>query len=355
MLNYKDIFLQDPFSKIQKKKDFWYFKYLKELSYFHYNNCIEYKKITDQLFEKISKSKKIIDLPYLPVELFKKKNLKSTANKNLSRVLRSSGTTGNETSKINLDRKTSLIQSRALSIILSNIIDIKKNDIFFVDSPDVLKLPLLLSARGAGISGFKQMAKKSYFLLNKNFELNFDILTNFIKKNPNKKFIIFGFTSFIWERLVLILKNKKINLKKNNGILIHGGGWKKLQDQSVNRDKFNLIINKKLGINTVYNYYGMVEQTGSIFLECEHGFFHPSIFSEILIRNKNLDLCKINEEGLIQVTSLLPLSYPGHNILTEDLGSLKGIDNCECGRKGKFFKINGRVPGTVIRGCSDVY
>ena len=73
MLNYKDIFLQDPFSKIQKKKDFWYFKYLKELSYFHYNNCIEYKKITDQLFEKISKSKKIIDLPYLPVELFKKK------------------------------------------------------------------------------------------------------------------------------------------------------------------------------------------------------------------------------------------------------------------------------------------
>ena len=72
MLNYKDIFLQDPFSKIQKKKNFWFFKYLKELSYFHYNNCIEYKKITDQLFEKISKSKKIIDLPYLPVELFKK-------------------------------------------------------------------------------------------------------------------------------------------------------------------------------------------------------------------------------------------------------------------------------------------
>jgi hypothetical protein len=50
----------------------------------------------------------------------------------------------------------------------------------------------------------------------------------------------------------------------------------------------------------------------------------------------------------------LPLSYPGHNILTEDIGIIKGIDNCKCGKKGKYFKVLGRVPDAELRGCSDV-
>ena len=45
----------------------------------------------------------------------------------------------------------------------------------------------------------------------------------------------------------------------------------------------------------------------------------------------------------------------GHNILTEDIGKIEGVDDCKCGRKGKYFSIEGRVPGTEIRGCSDAY
>ena len=55
----------------------------------------------------------------------------------------------------------------------------------------------------------------------------------------------------------------------------------------------------------------------------------------------------------MQALSLVQLSYPGHNILTEDLGRIEGIDNCKCGRKGKYFSVLGRVPGTEKRGCSD--
>ena len=60
-------------------------------------------------------------------------------------------------------------------------------------------------------------------------------------------------------------------------------------------------------------------------------------------------------EGIIQLLSPLATSYPGHNILTEDIGEILGIDDCKCGRKGKYFSIEGRVPGTEIRGCSDAY
>ena len=69
----------------------------------------------------------------------------------------------------------------------------------------------------------------------------------------------------------------------------------------------------------------MIEQTGSIFLECEYGYYHASIFSEINVRNSKLEICKSNQKGIIQVSSLLPTSYPGHNILTEDLVKLKEL------------------------------
>ena len=102
------------------------------------------------------------------------------------------------------------------------------------------------------------------------------------------------------------------------------------------------------------NYYGMAEQTGSIFFECKEGYFHNSNFSEILIRDKNFNLCKFGEEGLVQTISVLPKSYPGHNFITEDIGVIYGENDCKCGRIGKYFKIIGRVEHAELRGCSDV-
>ena len=211
-----------------------------------------------------------------------------------------------------------------------------------------------MSAKGAAIKGFSQLAKNKYFLLDNNNKVKISILKNYIKKNKNKKFIIFGFTSSVWFNLIKEIKKKKIKLKKNQGILVHGGGWKKMHKLRVNNNKFKKKIKSLLGLKQVYNYYGMMEQTGSVFLECEKGYFHCSIFSDIFIRNPKLELSKIKETGLIQILSLLPLSYPGHNILTEDIGIIKGIDNCKCGKKGKYFKVLGRVPDAELRGCSDV-
>ena len=65
--------------------------------------------------------------------------------------------------------------------------------------------------------------------------------------------------------------------------------------------------------------------------------------------------CGIGETGIIQVVSAIPESYPGHSLLTEDEGVLLGEDDCPCGRKGKYFKINGRLKNAEIRGCSDTY
>ena len=65
--------------------------------------------------------------------------------------------------------------------------------------------------------------------------------------------------------------------------------------------------------------------------------------------------CKIGEKGIIQVVSTIPESYPGHSLLTEDEGVIEGIDDCPCERKGKYFRIAGRIKDAELRGCSDTY
>ena len=354
MLDYKNIFSLNPFSLKHREKEKWYYNQQKKLTTYHYKNCKEYRNITNKIYGSLKDSKNITDLPFVPTNIFKDFNLVTVTKYDLSKTLTSSGTSGHKNSKINLDRKTSLLQSKALSNIFSDILNKKKGTMFIVDSPEVLSRSNSLNARGAAIKGFSQLVDKSVFLLDKKMNLKINILRNFINSNKNEQFIIFGFTSFIWQHLVKKIIKNSLKLPENNGILIHGGGWKKMHDQSVSRSAFNYKIKKRLGIKKIHNYYGMVEQTGSVFLECENGFFHSSIFSDLIVRDENLKVSPLKKEGLLQILSLLPLSYPGHNILTEDIGTLEGIDDCRCGRKGKYFSIKGRVPGTELRGCSDV-
>jgi len=201
--------------------------------------------------------------------------------------------------------------------------------------------------------GFSIYAKDMTFLLNEKNEINYDILKKFISTNKNKKKIIFGFTFMVWQYFFEKIKKSK-NYKFPNTLILHGGGWKKLNDKKISNQKFKNQIKKYLGTDKVMNYYGMAEQTGSIFFECKEGYFHNSNFSEILIRDKNFNLCKFGEEGLVQTISVLPKSYPGHNFITEDIGVIYGENDCKCGRIGKYFKIIGRVEHAELRGCSDV-
>ena len=76
-----------------------------------------------------------------------------------------------------------------------------------------------------------------------------------------------------------------------------------------------------------------------------------SNFSDVIVRDKNLNP-KEKGEGIIQLISLLPKSYPGHNILTEDLGELT---KCKCGFKGRVFYYKWKnKKNSEIRGCSNV-
>ena len=193
------------------------------------------------------------------------------------------------------------------------------------------------------------------YLLDDDNNIKYHDLDVFLKKYSKETFLIFGFTSLVFEHLIKKFSKKNFDFSLSNAILLHGGGWKKMEKNKIDNKKFKFQLNQKFNLEKIYNYYGLVEQTGSIFIESnECGYFHTSVYSDILIRNNNFEIARKGKRGLIQLFSLLPSSYPGHNILTEDIGEIVGEDNCKCGKKGKYFLVHGRAKEAEIRGCSDV-
>ena len=165
MIDFKKIFSNKPFILNEIKKKPLFFKSQKQLSEYHYRNCPEYKNICDNMFKKINKCVSLEELPFIHVKVFKELNLKSIDKKNLSKTLHSSGTSGKAKSKINIDRNTSLLQSKALINIFSSII--KKKVTFFFIEDSIGENLNSISASIAAIRGFSQMSKETIFIFKK--------------------------------------------------------------------------------------------------------------------------------------------------------------------------------------------
>ena len=352
----QDYLKLNPYSLDKKDKE----KYLSGILFhalkYHYKNSELYKKIIDSYGFDINKKVPYDEHPFLPVRLFKEFSLKSLDDKKIIKTMTSSGTSGQEVSKIYLDKETASNQTRALAKIVSDFIGSKRAPMIIIDSASVLKDRNMFSARGAGILGFSLFANKKIFALDENMNIDFENLEAFISEHKESKIFIFGFTFMIFQHFIQQLQKSKKKLDLSQSTLIHGGGWKKLQNNSISSKKFKNLLKDLTNIKNVHDYYGMVEQTGSINMECEYGHLHTSIFSDVIIRNPyNFEKMKFNETGIIQTISVLPKSYPGNSLLTEDEGVIIGEDDCKCGRKGKYFKVLGRLKNAEIRGCSDTY
>jgi hypothetical protein len=181
-------------------------------------------------------------------------------------------------------------------------------------------------------------------------------LMAFMDRFGDRRILLFGFTFMVWKYFYQQIQELGLPVRFSDAVLIHSGGWKKLQESSITNEQFKKSLHKDLKIAGVHNFYGMVEQVGSIYVECEKGFLHAPSFSDVLIRDaSDWSVCPHGTKGTIEVVSVLPGSYPGHALLTDDIGTVVGEDDCACGRKGKYFTVEGRMPVAEIRGCSDTH
>jgi hypothetical protein len=219
-----------------------------------------------------------------------------------------------------------------------------------------------LSARGAAIRGVGNFASKTVFAMksqsNGELEPDWPVIEALFASHGASPMLLFGFTFMVWTRFVVAAESRNVKFDAAQAILLHSGGWKKLAAEAVSKDDFNRRTAGVLGCpsESILDFYGMIEQVGTVFVDCTSGNKHAPAFADVIIRRPcTLEPVRIGETGIIEVVSSLPTSYPGQALLTEDQGILLGIDDCPCGRKGSYFRFTKRIEQAEIRGCGDTF
>ncbi|GAB1689107.1 acyl-protein synthetase [Krasilnikovia sp. M28-CT-15] len=338
------------FTRTQKEREPALLAELSALVAHHRAHCTPYDRILAA--EGFTTASTVAELPWLPVRLFKHMALKSIPDDAVFKVLTSSGTTG-EVSRIYLDKQAAATQTRQLGATLRTVLGDKRLPMLLVDSRGILTDRRSFSARGAGVLGMATFGRDHVWALDPEGRPDLEAVRGFLARHGDAPFLIFGFTYLVWLHLYEVARDAGLDL--SNGLLIHSGGWKKLVDRAVPPGEFRRRLAADVGLTRVHNFYGMVEQIGTIFLEGPSGgsLYCPD-FADVVIRDPHTwDEQPIGEPGLIEVVSTLPTSYPGHVLLTEDLGVVHGVDDGEW--PGKRFSVLGRLPRAEARGCSDTY
>jgi hypothetical protein len=325
---------------------------LDELTVAHRAACAPYARILDA-FDIGAPAGRLRDVPWLPVILFTHQRLVSVSDDEVVKTLTSSGTTGQVPSRVYLDRPTAMRQTRALAAIMTGLLGARRRPMLIVDSPSVVRDPREYSARGAGILGMLNFGRDHTYVLDADGRPDPAAVHAFLDRHAGEPLLVFGFTFLVWEHLLGAFEG---TVDLSQAVLVHSGGWKALEERSVDDAAFKQRLAAGLGLTAVRSFYGMVEQVGSFFLEGPDGLLHPPPFADVVVRDpETWDEQPVGEPGVVQVLSALPTSYPGHSLLTEDLGTVVSIDAPGAGIGGKAFRLHGRVPRVELRGCSDTH
>ena len=359
----KDIILKPLYNESESQKRKKLIKLLKIVLQYQYDNCQEYKNICKYFRFHPKKLSNFSQIPYLTSSVFKENLISSIPKSKIFRQINSSATTSDNYSKIVLDKENNNRWSLSLQKMFLDRVGNERYKILFLDTKENMKKTSILSARSSMLKSFL-FVSNSYSTCLKlskgKLMLDKRALNSFFRSiKKNEKIMIFGFTYVIYKHFLMEIIRDNKNYDLSNSILVHAGGWKKLEKEKVSRKKLNYLIQKflKIKIDNIIDIYGFSEQGGLLYPTCEKGFRHCTNYSTLIIRSfKNFEIIrKIKKIGFLQFITPIQLSYPGNSFLTEDVGRIEGIDDCRCGRNGIYFKVIGRYKHeTEIRGCGDI-
>jgi acyl-protein synthetase LuxE len=304
----------------------------------------------------------VADLPFLPVRSLKTDPPLSFVNLDeVKRTLTSSATTSQIPSRVVLDLPTSRRMTKGVVSIVRDFIGSSRRPYLVVDTAGFRGSASELGARGAAIQGLQPFASGTTHCLSLGPQgdliLDRERLNEFAKDRQDTEVLVYGFTYILWNHLVKPLMAEGVCLNLPKVHILHSGGWKRLQDQAVEKTVFNEELARVFGCSpdSIVDFYGMVESVGVIYPDCAEGNKHGPVFGDVIVRDPlTLEPVEAGERGIVQVCSILPTSFPGHLLLTEDMAQVLAYDGCPCGRRGISFRFAGRVPKAELRGCGNL-
>jgi phenylacetate-coenzyme A ligase PaaK-like adenylate-forming protein len=343
-----------------------------EVFWFQHSNCSVYRQFCDLLKVNPEKVQQIKDIPFLPIEFFKSKEILAQDNKlprgkvnegstpkfrdqksqiikskkqneaelrgmrpekinKPSLVFTSSGTTGNNTSK-HLVSDISLYERSFITAF----------NLFYGIPEDYVILALLPSYLEREGSSLVYMVNhliensrhsESGFYLNDLEGLSDTLLS---VDSSGKKVLLIG-VSFA---LLDLVEQHKFKLK--NTVIMETGGMKGRRREMI-REELHAILQKGFSVPVIHSEYGMTELLSQAYSK-GNGIFKCPPWMKILIRDPEDALTYLEDKktGGINVIDLANL-YSCSFIATQDLGK-KEDDNTT--------QILGRFDNSDVRGCN---
>ncbi|MHC5354396.1 LuxE/PaaK family acyltransferase [Myroides sp. LJL115] len=322
------MFTPSEITQIQTKKEFH--KIAMKVYRYQYENNPVYKQFCDLLDRTPLKVKTLLDIPFLPIEFFKSKEVLSSKEP-IEETFTSSGTTGAITSKHHVTDLDFYVESfrSAFSYFYGNIED------YVV----LALLPSYLQRQGSSLIYMVQdlieesKSEDSGFYLDNYKELAHKIIE---LDKQGKNVLLIGVTYALLDLIEL----QGFELK--NTIIMETGGMKGKRKEMI-RPELHQILAQGFGVNKIHSEYGMTELLSQGY-SLGDGIFDTPPWMEILIRDTQdaFNYMPPGKTGGVNVIDLANINSCSF-IATQDLGK-KYEDGT--------FEILGRFDNSDIRGCN---
>lgn len=320
--------MKDTIFSISSKNEFE--KVAFEVFNHQFKNNRVYRSFCDLLYKHPSDVKKIEDIPFLPIQFFKQRQILSS-NTSVEKVFTSSGTTGATTSKHFITDIHTYVKSYTLGF---------QNFYGNIEDYTILALlPSYLEREGSSliymVDDLIQQSNQpeSGFYLNNLDELA-SKLTSLDKQG--KKVLLIG-VSFALLDLV-----EQHQFQLNHTIVMETGGMKGRRKELV-REELHTILKNGFGVDSIHSEYGMTELLSQAYSK-GNGVFQTPNWMQVFTRDTEdaLTINSISKTGGINIIDLANYNSCSF-IATQDLGKVYD-DNT--------FEIIGRFDNSDIRGCN---
>ncbi len=293
------------------------------------NNKV-YRSFCDLINRHPSDVTKVAQIPFLPIEFFKLREVLSSTEK-VEETFTSSGTTGSVTSKhfvtdINFYKQSYLngfshfygnIKEYTVLALLPNYLERNGSSLVFMVDDLIAKSKN--SDSGFYLNNLDELAKK---------------IINLDKKG--QKILLIG-VSFA---LLDLIEKQQFKLK--NTIIMETGGMKGRRKELI-RNELHQLLQDGFGVDEIHSEYGMTELLSQAYSK-GNGVFETPPWMKILTRDTEdaLTILPTEKAGGINIIDLANYNSCSF-IATQDLGKVY---------QNGTFEIIGRFDNSDIRGCN---
>ena len=296
-----------------------------ELFRFQADRCKPYKEYISLLGIDPSEVKRIEDIPFLPIELFKSHDIYCADTE--PEIIFTSSNTGGTTPSRHMMASTEVYRRAFTEAFEAFYGKIEEWSIYGL-------LPNYLEREGSSLvymtDELIRRAGSGGFYLN-----DYERLIHDMERDPKPK-ILLGVSYALWDVA------EQYAPKLSNTIIMETGGMKGRRKE-LTKSELHDILCRGFGVRSIHSEYGMAELTSQAYSKGE-GIFETPRWMHILVRDVNdpLDHSPAGMRGGIDVIDLANLTSCAF-IRTQDIG--RKLDE-------RRFVLEGRIAGSDIRGCN---